>query len=154
MQNVATHLKKIQTKILTIVFLIGILSVVNAQENVDKNEMVGFACYFAGQPSKTMEKYTQKLNSENYKLISKRLESENKTEKYMSVITLEKLTELGKYNLTETELNLISEIKQSDELVSICSGCTYFEKVSLKELLTEKKKLFAKNWLNRNFKTD
>ncbi len=143
-----------RTKIIIIVFLIGILSVVNAQENVDKNEMVGFACYFAGQPSKIVEKYAQKLNSENYNWISKQLESENKAEKYLSVITLEKLNELGKYNLSEIELNLISKIKQSDELVSICSGCTYFEKVSLKELLTDKKKLFGKNWLDRNIKKE
>jgi hypothetical protein len=143
-----------RTKILIIVFLIGIFSVVNAQKSVDKNEMVGFACYFAGQPSKTVEKYTQKLNNENYKWISKRLESENKAEKYMSVIILEKLTEIRKYKLNETELKLISEIKQSDELVSICSGCTYFEKVSLKELLTDDKKLFAKNWLDRNIKME
>ncbi|QXP62725.1 hypothetical protein [Polaribacter sp. HaHaR_3_91] len=143
-----------RTKILTIVFLIGILSGMNAQDNVDQNEMVGFACYFAGQPSKTVEKVTKKLNTKKYNSIAKLLTSDNNAERYMAVISLEKLAELNKYKLNETEKNLISEIKKSDELVSICSGCTYFEKVSLKELLTEKKKLFAKNWLNRNFKTE
>ena len=132
----------------------GIFGGLNAQKNIDKNEMVGFACYFAGQPSKTVAKYSQKLNDENYKWISKRLESENKAEKYMSVIILEKLTETGKYKLNESELNLISEIKKSDELVSVFSGCTYFEKVSLKELLTDDKKLFGKNWLERNIKKE
>ena len=63
-------------KILTIVFLIGILSVVNAQDNVDKNEMVGFACYFEGSESKTVEKFAEKLKSENYKWISKKAELE------------------------------------------------------------------------------
>jgi DNA gyrase/topoisomerase IV subunit A len=143
-----------RTKILTIVFLIGILSGINAQDNLDKNEMVGFACYFAGQPSKTVEKITKKLNNKKYNSIAKLLTSENNGERYMAVISLEQLTELNKYKLNETEKNLITEIKQSEELVSICSGCTYFEKISLKELLTEKKKLFAKNWLNRNFKTE
>jgi DNA gyrase/topoisomerase IV subunit A len=143
-----------RTKILTIVFLIGILSGINAQDNLDKNEMVGFACYFAGQPSKTVEKITKKLNNKKYNSIAKLLTSENNGERYMAVISLEQLTELNKYKLNETEKNLITEIKQSKELVSICSGCTYFEKISLKELLTEKKKLFAKNWLNRNFKTE
>ena len=143
-----------RSKILTIVFLIGILSGMNAQDNVDQNEMVGFACYFAGQPSKTVEKVTKKLNTKKYNSIAKFLTSDNNAERYMAVISLEKLAELNKYKLNETEKNLISEIKKSDELVSICSGCTYFEKVSLKELLTEKKKLFAKNWLNRNFKTE
>ena len=137
-----------------ITFLTGIFSVVHAQENVDKNAMVGFACYFAGQPSKTVEKYTQKLNSENYKWISKRLESENTAEKYMSVIILERLTEIGKYKLNENELTLILEIRKSNQLVSVCSGCTYFEKVTLKELLTDDKILFAKNWLDRNIKKE
>ena len=153
-RDVATHLRKMRTKIITIVFLIGIFSVTNAQENVDKNEMVGFACYFAGQPSKTVKKYTQKLNSKNYKWVSKKLHSENNAEKYMSVITLEKLTELEKYELTQTELNLIAKIKKSPDLVSVCSGCTYFQKVELKDMFTDEMMTMASNWLNYNFKTD
>ena len=102
-----------RTKILTIVFLIGILSVVNAQDEVDKNEMVGFACYFEGSESKTVEKFAKKLKSENYKWIAKKLNAENNAEKYMSVIILEKLTELDKYKLNQTELNLIAKIKKS-----------------------------------------
>ncbi|WP_106793276.1 hypothetical protein [Aquimarina sp. Aq78] len=146
--------KKLRTKLLNIVFLIGILSVVNAQDNVDKNEIVGFACFFGGKPSKTVEKYTQKLNSKNYKWISKQLESENKAEQYMSVITLEKLTELRKYKLSETELNLIAEIKKSTKLVSVCSGCTYFQKVELKNMFTKEMLPMANDWLNYNFKKE
>ena len=126
----------------------------NAQDNVDKKEMVGFACYFEGSPSKTVQKVTNKLNNKNYKAISKLLTSDNNAERFMAVITLEKLAELKRYELTQAEKKLITEIKQSNELVSICSGCTYFEKVSLKEILTEKNRLFAQNWLNRNFKTE
>ncbi|WP_405569047.1 hypothetical protein [Winogradskyella sp. Asnod2-B02-A] len=143
-----------RTKILTIVFLIRILSVVNAQDNVDKNEMVGFACYFEGSESKTVEKFAEKLKSENYKWISKKLNSKNNAEKYMSVITLEKLTELGKYNLTQTELNLIAEIKKSTELVSVCSGCTYFQKVELKNMFTDEMLTMGSYWLNYNLKAD
>lgn len=139
---------------MTILFLIGILSGMNAQDNVDKNEMVGFACYFAGQPSKTVKKITTKLNKKKYSSIAKLLTSNNNAERYLAVISLERLAELNKYVLNETEKKLITEIKQSDELVSVCSGCTYFEKVSLKELLGKEKKLFAKNWLNINIKTE
>jgi hypothetical protein len=143
-----------RTKILTIVFLIGILSVLYAQDNVDKNEMVGFACYFEGSQSKTVEKYTRKLENKNYNWISKKLHSENNAEKYMSVITLEKLTELEKYEPTQTVLNLIAEIKKSTELVSVCSGCTYFQKVELKNMFTDEMITMASNWLNYNFKLD
>ncbi len=141
-------------EILTIVFLIGILSVMNAQDNVNKNQMLEFACYFEGSQSITVQKITNKLGSKNYKAISKLLVSDNNAERYMAVITLEKLDELKKYDLNEIEKELILEIKKSEELVSVCSGCTYFEKVSLKEILSEKSILFAENWLNQNFKTD
>ncbi len=143
-----------RTKILTIVFLIGILSVVNAQDNVDKNEMVGFGCYFDGSQSKTVEKYSRKLDSENYNWISKKLTSNNNAKRYMSVITLEKLTELGKYKLNEAELKLIAEIKISTELVSVCSGCTYFAKVELKNMFTEEMLTMGNYWLNYKLKSE
>jgi len=140
-----------RTKILTFLFLFVILTFANAQENIDKNEMVGFACYFEGSQSKTVKKVTEKLENKKYKSISKLLTSKNNAERYMAVITLEKLSELNKYKLNENEKNLIAGIKQSNELVSICSGCTYFEKVPLKEILKKEKILFAQNWLNYYF---
>ena len=72
----------------------------------------------------------------------------------MSVITLEKLTELGKYKLTQTELNLIAEIKKSTELVSVCSGCTYFQKVELKNMFTDEMLTMGSYWLNYNIKKE
>jgi len=143
-----------RTKILTLVILIGILHITNAQDNVDTNEMVGFACYYEGSPSKTVEKFTRKLKIKDYKWISKQLTSTNNAEKYMSVITLEKLTEIRKYSPNETELELIAKIKKSTDLVSVCSGCIYFQKVELKNMFTDEMRTMASNWLNNNFKSD
>ncbi|MCF1192353.1 hypothetical protein LRR18_12230 [Mangrovimonas sp. AS39] len=143
-----------QAEILTFLFLIGFLSIVDAQETVDKNEMVGFACYFEGSQSKTVEKFTRKLKNKKYDWISKKLTSKNNAEKYMSVITLEKLTELGNYKLNETESDLIAEIKKSTDLVSVCSGCVYFDKIELKNMFTAEMLTMATNWLNYNLKTD
>ncbi|MCU0350154.1 MAG: hypothetical protein MUF43_04895 [Flavobacterium sp.] len=143
-----------RTKILTLVILIGILHITNAQDNVDTNEMVGFACYYEGSPSKTVEKFTRKLKIKDYKWISKQLTSTNNAEKYMSVITLEKLTEIGKYSTNETELKLIANIKKSTDLVSVCSGCIYFQRVELKNMFTDEMRTMASNWLNNNFKSD
>ena len=140
-----------KTKTVTLILFIGILSTVNAQDHVDTNEMVGFACYAGGRPSETVEKFTRKLKNKNYKWISKQLTSTNNAERYMSVITLEKLSEMGKYNLNETELNLISDIKKSTDLVSVCSGCSYFQKLELKHMFTEEMLLMARHWLNSNF---
>lgn len=137
-----------RTKILITIFAIAISNTLSAQKRFDNKEMVGFACFFAGTPSKTIKIYIQKLNNKNYKWISKQLKSKNKAEQFMSVITLEKLTELKKYKLNETEMKLISKIKKSEELVSVCAGCTYFQKVKLKTLFTNEKLLRANSWLN------
>ena len=71
-----------RTKLLTIVFSIGILSRMNAQDNADKNEMVGFACYYGGDPSKTVKEVTTKLNDKKYSSISRLLTSNNNAERY------------------------------------------------------------------------
>ena len=146
--------KKMRTNILTIVFFIGILSVVNAQDSLETIEMVGFSCGFAGSPSETVEKFATKLYGKNYEWIAKQLTSKNSAEKYMSVITLEKLNALGKYILNETELRLIAEIKQSFELVSVCSGCTNFQKVELKNMFTVQMMTMSSFWLDYNIKTE
>lgn len=143
-----------RTKILTIVFLFGIISVINAQDNVDKNEMVGFGCYSDGSESKTVEKYSRKIDAKNHKWISKKLNSKNNAERYMSVIILEELTKIGKYELTENELMKIAEIKNSTELVSVCSGCTYFEKIELKNMFTDEMLSMGSYWLNYKLKTE
>lgn len=146
-------MKGMQSKLLIVIFLIRILSITNAQENLDNNEMIGFACYIEGRQSKTVKRFAKKLKTKNYKWISKKLSSENNAEKYMSVITLERLSELGKHKLTQTELNLIAEIKQSTELVSVCSGCTYFENVKLKNMFMEEMRSLGYSWLDDNLKT-
>ena len=143
-----------RTTILTFLFLIGFLSLTNAQSTVDKDEMVGFACYFAGKQSKTVKKVTRKLENKNYKWIAEKLNSDNNAERYMSVITLEKLNELKKYELTEKDKKLIEKIKKSTELVSVCSGCTFFQKIELKDMFTDEMLTMANNWLNYNFRTE
>ena len=132
--------------------LLGIISNSFSQDTVDKTEMVGFACYYAGQPSKTVKKVTNKLNSKNYTSLRKMLYSSNNAEKYLTVISLEKLTEQKDIKLTEQEIITINKIKNSSELVSICSGCTMFMKVELRELFESRMKLFPQNWINQNFK--
>lgn len=122
-----------------------------AQESIDKDALVGFGCFYEGTQSKTVEKVTKKLKNRNYKAISKMLVSENNAERYMAVITLENLVVLEMYVLTTTERKMIEEIKQSNELVSVCSGCMYFAEVSLNEIFSEENSLFAQNWLNSNF---
>ncbi len=114
--------------------------------------MVGFACYYEGSASKTVKKVTRKLKNRNYSSISKLLNSENNAEKYMAVVTLEELAKRNKYKLDPKEKLLIEKIKNSDELVSVCSGCLFFQKMKLKDMFVPKFEDFALNWKNQFFK--
>jgi hypothetical protein len=110
-----------------------------AQDNVDLKEMVGFGCYYEGRSTKTVLTVTKLLKTKNYNGISKLLTSRNNGEKYLAVISLQRLVDNGQYNLNDTEKDLIEKAKLSDAKVSVCSGCTYFDKVAMKTILTENK---------------
>ncbi len=51
------------------------------------------------------------------------------------------------------ELRLIVKIKDWEELVQICSGCTYIDSVSLKKMFSEKDYIGSKFWIERLIKT-
>ncbi|WP_418226172.1 hypothetical protein [Christiangramia sp. ASW11-125] len=146
------HFVEMKNLIFTII-LIGFTTILSAQENIDKEEMVGFACYYEGSASKTVKKVTRKLKNRNYSSISKLLNSENNAEKYMAAITLEELAKRNKYKLDPKEKLLIEKIKNSDELVSVCSGCLFFQKMKLKDMFVPEFEDFALNWKNQFFKT-
>src|SRR5690348_4181061 len=97
--------------ILTSVLAWFVLSISIAQDK-DK-EVVGFACYFAGQPTETVVRLTNLINARNYKAISELLTTGNSGEKYLAVVSLEKLHAYGYYTLSDNERRLISIIKSS-----------------------------------------
>ncbi|WKZ60492.1 MAG: hypothetical protein QY309_03235 [Cyclobacteriaceae bacterium] len=123
-----------------------------AQDNVNLKEMVGFGCYYEGRSTKTVIKVTKLLKAKNYKAISNLLTSGNNGEKYLAVISLQRLAESNQYKLSDTEKDLIAKAKLSDELVSVCSGCTYFDKVPMKTILTDSDVIGSKFWLDRLIK--
>lgn len=123
-----------------------------AQDNVNLKEMVGFGCYYEGRSTKTVIKVTKLLKAKNYKAISNLLTSGNSGEKYLAVISLQRLAESNQYKLSDTEKDLIAKAKLSDELVSVCSGCTYFDKVQMKTILTDSDVIGSKFWLDRLIK--
>lgn len=125
-----------------------------AQDNVNKKEMVGFACYFGGQPTETVVKVTKLLKAKKYKKISSMLSSKNIGEKYLAIISLQRLDDMKEYQLSDLEKDLISKAKLSNDSISVCSGCTYFDKVPLKKILSEKSFMGASNWLDRTLRQD
>lgn len=72
----------------------------------------------------------------------------------MSVISLEKLNKLKKYELTEKDKKLIEKIRKSNELVSVCSGCTFFQQIKLKDMFIDEMLTMTNNRLDYNFRTE
>jgi hypothetical protein len=138
--------------IITLTFFLSFTT--RAQGNVDLKEIVGFGCYYDGKSTRTVIKVTKLLQIKRYEHISKLLTSKNKGEKYLAVISLQRLADIGHYQLSDIEKSLISQAKLSDDLVSVCSGCTYFEKVPMKNILAEKDFIGSSYWLDRSIKEE
>jgi hypothetical protein len=137
---------------IALTFFISVLTI--AQDNVDLKEMVGFGCYYEGRSTKTVVKVTKLLKAKNYKGISKLLTSRNSGEKYLAVISLQRLADNGQYKLSDIEKDIISKAKLSDDMVSVCSGCTYFDKVPMKTILAENNFIGSSYWLDRTIKKE
>ncbi|WP_034257691.1 hypothetical protein [Altibacter lentus] len=122
-----------------------------AQENINPKELIGFGCYAGGTSSDVVNDVTFDIYDKKYKKIIKRLKSKNPAERFMAVIVAERLSDMDKYELTETDKELINKAYESSDLVSVCSGCTYFDQIELKTLLSKDEENFmwtyAKYWL-------
>ncbi|WP_130287033.1 hypothetical protein [Aquimarina brevivitae] len=127
-----------------------------AQDNINPKELIGFGCYMGGISSDIVNDVTFEIRDKKYKKVIKKLKSKNPAERFMAVIVAERLSELDKYQLTATDKELIKKAYLSTDLVSVCSGCTYFNQIQLKKLLVKDKEnvmwTYANYWLNDNFK--
>ena len=142
-------IKKMRIPILILTLLLSLNGF--AQDNINPKELIGFGCYAGGTSSDVVNDVTFDIYDKKYKKIIKKLKSNNPAERFMAVIVAERLSDLDKYELTETDKELIKEAYISTDLVSVCSGCTYFDQIELKKLLlTDEKNVmwtYAKYWL-------
>jgi hypothetical protein len=138
----------------TLIFLYCLTCLLNAQDKGDEKEIVGFACSYSGRPTKPVIKVAKMLQAKKYKEVASLLSSENQAEKYLAVISVEKLAAIGKYELSDTEKILISKARSSHKVVLICSGCTYFDKVSLMKMLADDNFLGSKFWIEEVIKIE
>lgn len=140
-------------KLFAILILSFFFNFLSAQKNIDPKAMVGFACYSGGTPSETVQKLTKLMYKEKYKKLIKLIDSENSAEKFLACVTLQKLEEKNKIKLNETERRKLEFIKKSNELVSVCSGCTYFQKIPIQKLFEESEenyiKIYVNDWLTK-----
>jgi len=139
---------------LTFILIIGISIIGNAQTEFNEKEMVGFACAYGGEESKSVKKFSRLIDKSKYRTIIKLLDSNKNAEKYLAVIILEKLSELGIINLSNEQNRKILKIYDSKEMVSVCSGCSYYTTHTLEDILDKENimRQSAKFWLDYKFK--
>ena len=139
-----------------IIILLSFLSITTAkaQSGLNSDEMVGFACAYAGSPSKTVDKVSKLIDKEEYQTIIKLLDSKNNAERFLAVIICEKLIELKKLTSTKEMSAKILDIYNSNDKVSVCSGCTYWDTMTLKNILLKSNhiRVSAQFWLDQKFK--
>ena len=119
---------------------------VNAQDPKPE-EIVAFACGFAGQPSDAVVKISRLVQARQYGKVSQLLNSGNNAEKFLAVVSIERLVFKGRYQIEAAERKQIEMIKTSNEKVSVCSGCTYFDEISLSDMFEEVDYLGSSRWI-------
>ena len=119
---------------LLIILLFFSTSIFFVQENIDEKSMIGFGCSVGGEQSETVKKFSILLAKKKYQKVVEFLNSKNVAEKALAAFVCEKLSGLKIITLTPEDLIHIQNIKESEDLVSVCSGCTQFEKIATKSL--------------------
>lgn len=132
----------------------------SAQHNWDSKdwnkESLGFGCSVDGQMTKPVLRMTEFFMKKRFDKIRLLLDSDLPVDQYLATITLEKLKAKKELEITDDELKRIKEIKESEQLVPFCSGCTLWTDIPLKDLFDEKTKgivsASADNWFDTYYK--
>ena len=148
-------MKQITTLIL-IISTFGVFAQHNwDSKNWDKGS-IGFGCGFSASMTKPVIKMIHLIVERDYIEIRKLLHSKKPEDQFLSAFVLEKLLKKKELELTEEELLKISELKNSETEVPVCSGCTYWDEQPLSTLLRTNDKHFiyksAENWFKIYYK--
>lgn len=122
---------------------------------INKNTLIGFACYYAGSKSNSVKNISEILKNENYETLKAKLYDINPAEKYLATVACEKLQNKNLIKLTEKEFNQIKVNKSNEEKVTICAGCTNEEELTLKDMFSSEENFLSdsiKEWLNEMIK--
>ena len=129
---------------------------VNAQNSADAldESLIGFACFDNGRETKPVKKISAFLTKKKYDNLRNLLKSKNNAERILAAFVCTKLYELEKIDLNDQDLIKIDEINDDETLVSICSGCLYFEKVAMRNLFEKQYGMIdeAENWFKNHIK--
>lgn len=129
----------------TLIFYATLFFSVSLFSQKATGEMVGFGCGYAGSLTPAVQEMVQQLKEGDHTSIRKNLYSKEAAHQFLAVVVLEYLAEQDMLTLDQEEHSQISHIKLSENQVSVCSGCTYWDSVSLKELLDTNIRHFITN---------
>ena len=119
-------------------------------------ESLGFGCSVDGQMTKPVLNINQLLMEKRFDEIRQLLNSDLPADQFLATFVLEKLNTKKELKITSHELERIKEIKNSNEMVPFCSGCTLWIEIPLKDLFDEEKRdvVFARadNWFDTYYK--
>src|SRR6185369_16686666 len=119
-------------------------------------ESLGFGCSVDGQMTKPVLNINQLLMEKGFDEIRQLLNSDLPADQFLATFVLEKLNTKKELKITSHELERIKEIKNSNEMVPFCSGCTLWIEIPLKALFDEEKRdvVFARadTWFDTYYK--
>ena len=99
--------------------------------------LIGFGCGEAGLPSTSVKQISELIDMGNSAALRVLINSPDPSLKYLSIKVCEHKVKKNKLALTTLEKTIIDAAKQSDEKIEYCSGCTFQEIYSLKELFRD-----------------
>lgn len=121
----------------------------------ETDNLVGFACSEGGSESNIVRQFSEFLIGKDYPSIRSKLFSANPGEKYLATVVCQRLYQKQFIELSKKELKQIKSNKSSKDVVSICSGCTDWNKLTIQELFKSDRNFLkdrTEQWLKEMIK--
>ena len=144
---------------LAVLFSFGVLNImaqVDLSEVDTQKDGVGFGCGIGGMMTQAVWDMIDLLKDNDYLAIREKLFSQHDADLFIAVIVNEGLTKKKKIVLTDREIDQIKKMRNLENVIPVCSGCGYWDQVSVKTLLNKKEKHLiyrhAKSWFKFYYK--
>ena len=118
-----------------ILFFTFFCNLLEGQSKMSPEEILGFSCGFGGAETEVVKKTSSLLAKNDFNSIITLVDSNNNANLFLAIIIVEKLNNLKKIEISEELNQKILAAYNSNKMVAVCSGCTYWDFVSLKTLL-------------------
>ncbi|OSY87713.1 hypothetical protein WH52_09795 [Tenacibaculum holothuriorum] len=122
-----------------------------SQEAFDKNTIIGTSCFYSGRQTKIILQFERLIKNKNEKEIRKKLFSSKKEERLLSAKILGFLASKKSITLSKEEEIQQNNIKNSNDEVFICSGCSFINKVKTKDFFSptlKNNQVLLESWLH------